>query len=399
MPLSWDQVLAWRVHQQHLDVPAPPDAWPAVASRLCGLHAQVMSCAELTLWARVADLPRDTVSSALWESRRLVKVWAMRGTLHLFTSNDFPIFQAPLAAAYRNWHRPAWLRYFGLTVPELEQLMAAVPEALDGEPLTRNELADAVARITGSRELGQKVLFSWGSMLKPAAYLGNLCFGPSVGQNVRFTRPDRWLPSWRTLEADEARLEVARRYLKAYGPTTLPDISRWWAMRPANARRLLTQLGDEVLPVEIDGTPHLALAGDLAAIEQSAPSKSVRLLPGFDQYVITAGRDTDAILEPALRPRVYRPQGWISPVLLVDGRMRGVWRHDRKGSRLLVSIEPFTPQPRWVQRAAEAEAERLAAFLDGRLELTWSTDAHLDSVQDHAEQQTRRERKPRRLDA
>jgi hypothetical protein len=71
--------------------------------------------------------------------------------------------------------------------------------------------------------------------------------------------------------------------LKAYGPTTLPDISRWWAMRPVNARRLLTQLGDEVVPVEIDGTPHWALAGDLAAIEQSAPSKSVRLLPGFDQ--------------------------------------------------------------------------------------------------------------------
>src|SRR4029450_13220302 len=52
--------------------------------------------------------------------------------------------------------------------------------------------------LTGSRELGQKVLFSWGSMLKPAAYLGNLCFGPSVGQNVRFTRPDHWGPNGRS---------------------------------------------------------------------------------------------------------------------------------------------------------------------------------------------------------
>jgi hypothetical protein len=75
---------------------------------------------------------------------------------------------------------------------------------------------------------------------------------------------------------------------------------------------------------------------------------------------------------PELSRVGYRPQGWLSPVLLVDGRMEGVWRHERKGKRLAVRIEPFGEQPGWVRRAAEGEAERLSQFLGGELDLVWS---------------------------
>jgi hypothetical protein len=68
---------------------------------------------------------------------------------------------------------------------------------------------------------------------------------------------------------------------------------------------------------------------------------------------------------------VYRPQGWISPVLLVNGRMDGVWRYTVKGSRVEVVIEPFVKAPVWVRRAAGKEAERLAAFLGGTLRLAF----------------------------
>jgi Winged helix DNA-binding domain len=59
-------------------------------------------------------------------------------------------------------------------------------------------------------------------------------------------------------------------------------------------------------------------------------------------------------------------------VLLVDGRMEGVWRHERKGGRLIVEVEPFAEQPGWVRRRVEEEAERLARFLGGELEFIWS---------------------------
>ena len=72
-------------------------------------------------------------------------------------------------------------------------MLEAISAALDGPPLTREALAAAIARETGSPALGQKMLGSWGSLLKPAAFQGRLCFGPNQGPNVCFTRPDRWL--------------------------------------------------------------------------------------------------------------------------------------------------------------------------------------------------------------
>ena len=78
----------------------------------------------------------------------------------------------------------------------------------------------------------------------------------------------------------------------------------------------------------------------------------------------------EAVLPGALKGHVYRPQSWLSPVVLVDGRMEGVWRYERRGDRLSVGIEPFARQPDWVRRAAEEEAERLARFVGSELELS-----------------------------
>jgi Winged helix DNA-binding domain len=89
--------------------------------------------------------------------------------------------------------------------------------------------------------------------------------------------------------------------------------------------------------------------------------------------VVTATRQAEHLLPGPFKARVYRPQGWLSPVLLVGGRMEGVWRHEVKGRRVQVVIEPFAgPPPAWARRAAEAEAERLAAFARGQLELAWT---------------------------
>jgi hypothetical protein len=91
--------------------------------------------------------------------------------------------------------------------------------------------------------------------------------------------------------------------------------------------------------------------------------------------VVTATLQAERLMPGPFKARVYRPQGWLSPVLLVGGRMDGVWRQEPKGGRLLVTIEPFTDPPAWARRAAEAEAERLAAWAGARLELRWAEAA------------------------
>jgi hypothetical protein len=118
------------------------------------------------------------------------------------------------------------------------------------------------------------------------------------------------------------------------------------------------------------------LAADAAGAASTPKAKSVRLLPGFDQYVLAATRHAEKLMlgkNAELRPLVYRNQGWISAVLLVDGRMAGIWRFERKGRRLPVQIEPFpgVKLTKAVRSAAEREAEDLARFLGGELSLTW----------------------------
>lgn len=312
---------------------------------------------------------------ALWKDRTLVKTWAMRGTLHLLPSSELPSWHAALRTSPRYLRESAWQQYFGLSLNDLERLTEAVGAALEGQVLTRDELVREMQRTAGSDDFAAKIaVSSWGTILKPAAFTGRLCFGPSVGQRVRFTHPNTWL------QADSPRIdpeiaipEITRRYLAAYGPATYRDLARWWGGGgTATAKQWIAALGDEVARVEIEGAPAWVLARDLRKLRDVPPLRSVRLLPAFDQYVVSASCHAEQLLPHGIsRGLVYRPQGWISPVLLVNGRMHGTWRHEIKGSTAEIVIEPFLKIPQWARRAAKEEAERLATFLGCKMKLSW----------------------------
>ena len=346
----------------------------SVVSEICGLHAQVMSSAELTLWARVEGLRRDSLGTALWRDRSLVKMWAMRGTLHVFRSDEHTAWCAALRT-YELRVRRSWARYLGIEMEHMEGLVEAIDEALDGRELTREELAAEVARRRRSPGLAEALTHSWGGLLKPASYRGSLCFAPSRGQRVRFTNPRSWLrvEGVRDEPAEEALRDVVRRFVATNGPASSGEIARWWGGPSATRiEQLVGSLGEEVSPVDVNGVRAWALAGQADAIASAEPARSVRLLPTFDQYVIGTTKHSHELMPGvAFRDRVHRQAGWVSPVLLVDGRIEGVWSHLSKGKRLVLTIQPFRRQPAWVRKGAEAEAERLAAYLGGALELTW----------------------------
>jgi hypothetical protein len=373
--LSWESVLAWRMRRQHLAERAPRGAALDVVSEIGGLHAQVFSSAELTLWARVDGLERGWVERALWEERALVKTWAMRGTLHLLRAGELARYVGALARLKPRHHVGSWQRHFGLTREQADAMLAAVAGALGGEPLTREALASAVAADMGDEALVEKLGGGFGDLLKPAAFTGDLCFAPNEGRLVRFTRPARWLDGFTPPGPDEAAArDVVRGYLRAYGPAPREQFQRWFGMTsPAEAGRWIAALGDEVREVDVEGARGWMLADDVEAAAAAAPAGVVRLLPGFDQYVVAAPRDAEAVVPAAHRARVYRPQGWLSPVLLVDGRIAGVWSHESVGGRVRVAIEPFADVGREVLAGAEAEAVRLAAFVRGDVDVRWGT--------------------------
>ncbi len=182
--LTWQQVNAWRLSQHCLSPRLKRQDYVQAVERTGGIQAQVMSAAELALWARVDRLTPGDVQAALWQDRTLVKTWAMRGTLHLLSADDLPLYVAARSAHDdRNWLK--YFTYYGITEPRYEAFMAAVPQVLGSEPMTREQLATSVARHIGAPELGKLLLSSsWGSLWKPSAFRGDLCFGPNQGRNV-----------------------------------------------------------------------------------------------------------------------------------------------------------------------------------------------------------------------
>ena len=360
------------MERQHLVSRRPRRELTDVVGAIGGLHAQVLSAAELAAWARVDGLRPGELDEELWNHRSLVKTWAMRGTLHLLPAAEYGLWQ-PALDTYDHYLKGAWLRGFKITREELDLLLDTVREVLGGQGLTRDELAGAVGEAAQSASLGEKLRDSWGAYLKPASFRGSLCFGPNSGRNVTFVSPAAWLGPKTALSPEEAVAEVTRRYLRAYGPATAAEYSRWWGpRRPAQATRAFRTLGEEAVEVDVEREPHWALAEDVEEIARAEPGGAVRLLPAFDPYVIGSARDVPAILAPEHKARVHRPQGWISPVLLVDGRIEGVWSYERAKGVLQVSIEAFGDPGAPVREEAEAEAKRLASFFGDELALEWS---------------------------
>lgn len=369
--LTWRQVTAWRLSQHCLSSRLQRRHFVSAVARTGGIQSQVMSAAELALWARVDGLLPQDVHSALWQDRTLVKTWAMRGTLHLIAASELPLYVAARRAhESRNWLK--YFTYYGITPAQYEAVIAAVPQVLGSEPMTREELAAALAEHVGVPALRHVILASgWGSPLKPSALRGDLCFGPNQGRKVTFVRPSLWIGTWRSVEPYAALQEIARRYLRAYGPATPADFARWWELGITPARKLFQSIADELEAVDVEGRPALALRTTLEELQSLDAPGTVSLLPLFDAYVLGLGRDAGPVLPAAYRSQVFRPQGWISAVVLVDGYMQGVWEANVRRSHTVVSVRMFSPPAVSVQQAIDAEVERLRAFLNTTVALEY----------------------------
>lgn len=362
--LDLAKVHAWRIERQLLgrDRAAGPED---VARRLIGVQAQVTSSAALAIALR-SKKPRgktpavEATSRALLD-RKLVRSWAMRGTLHLFAADDLPTVAAALQGK-ENWRRPAWLRWFGITEAEMERLIDTIGEVLDdGRPRTRAELADDIGSRLGPKQ-GQLLRGSWGSALKVASDRHYLVQSAEDDAGVRFVRASRWIKSWRDEQKDSALARLVDRYLAAYGPATLREILRWWGAAQVTVwKPVIESLGDVLTEVEVDGVRALARAEDVDAIERTRPTKGeVHLVGGFDPFIVGAGL-REQLIPPAHLKRVSRTAGWISPVVLVDGVAAGVWDATRSARGMSIVIEPFDDPTPAIRKRIAAAAERVAA--------------------------------------
>lgn len=364
--ITWPQALAWRLRRHFLN-PVGSGSIAAVVRRLCGVQAQVPSSAELAVAVRRNRSRVGGVARALSQGR-LVKTWAMRGTLHLLTPEDAGVFLS-LMAAGRSWERPSWQRYFGVGPEEIETLRRVVREELAAGPLTREELVKSVTARRGLGYIGEGLRSGWGTLLKPLAWQGDLCFGPNRGTRVTFTLPENASNQWSGVpHPDQAAPEAIAAYVGAYGPATMEAFAGWLAGGWFGKRQLRSWfelLGQRLAEVEVDGELSYVLVEHLDELESMQPTTTVRLLPGFDQYVLGPGTKDGRVVPPHRRNQVSRQSGWISPVVVAGGVVSGTWELDDDHLR----VSHFEEAGTLSREELEVETERLASILGRELTL------------------------------
>jgi hypothetical protein len=375
--LSWKSVIARRLARHRLDAAAPRAKLVDVVSDVCGIHAQVMPSAEISLGLRIRDFTRAHLHDALWVKRELVKTYGIRGTVHLLPAREYGWWLAALRAGWRRDHDVARLAYLGMTKKQMDATIDAIADAVSATPITREDLGEEVARRVGRWAVERTVnAFGgqsrvWQAAIGGAAMRGDLIFGPPVGARVTFVRPSDWLGKTKPPREPDAQVELMRRFLFAYGPATAAEFAQWAFLDTRRANEIAKALGDAIEPVGIEGHRAWQIAGDRAP----RASESTLLLPRFDCYAV-GFHPRDVIASPAvvarasatglLPARLGSGRAYLvgpMPVLLLDGVVGGIWESTRGARRIAIRVQPLLALDRKRRRAIDDAAARIGEIV------------------------------------
>jgi hypothetical protein len=311
----------------------------AVIERLVGMQAQWPRAPYVGIWTRTTSFRREALERELVRGA-VVKATVIRQTLHLLTRRDYALLQA--ARSETNFPEQSALA---------RRLAPEVRALAEKDPVT---LADAMAYL--EREHGLRGVNARRAWRGARARANVLHHHESA---LWHARPERRFVAIEEPEAHdptEARAEILRRYLAAFGPASRRDIVAWSMMHMPEIGRALDRLEPLVRFRDKHGRELLDVPR--APLPDPTTPAPVRLLPKWDN-VLLAWADRTRVLPEQYRKAVISMSGDVAQTFLVDGFVAGMWRAENGR----VVLEPFCPLPRSIRRELEDEAGRLEAFL------------------------------------
>jgi hypothetical protein len=302
-----------------------------------------------SLWAiglRTTDATEADIERAVQE-RRIVRCWPMRGTLHFVAATDVRWMLDFLAPRILRRHRIRLERDFELDNRTMKRARTILERALrGGRVVTRAAIYELLneggIRTNASR--GLHILFT----LSLEQFV---CFGPRLGKQPAFVLYDEWLPATNPKTADEALVELTRRYVGSHGPASPADFAWWSGVTMREAKE------------------GFAIVGDGAPIDQAARSKTtVHLLPTFDEYTV-AYKDRDAVLASDHARHVYVGGGMIHAIVVVNGVVAGGWKRKVTSRGIELTVSNFRELNARERSALKREIARYAAFVGAKVVL------------------------------
>jgi hypothetical protein len=327
-----------------------------------GVQSQAPSAAGLALRARTEGLTEAKVDRARLRDRSIVLTWAMRGTLHMITAEDYG-WVVPLAIEPHVASSHRRLRELGVTGDQPARAVRAIERMLarDG-PLTRPEIAERLRKL-GIRTEGQAIAH----LVWLAAAERAVCFGPDRGRDRSFVLVRDWMGTPEPMDRERALAELAVRYLRAHGPAAPADLVFWSGLRAADAARGWAAIEDRLTDIEVAGGRLWTLR---SRRRDEAPAGLARLLPSFDEYLL-GWKDRRFVAEPTRWRTINPGGGWYHPAVVADGRAVGTWAPEWRRTGVRLEVRPFSRLDPGVRRGITAEAAAVAEYLGAPVDLAF----------------------------
>jgi hypothetical protein len=288
----------------------------------------------LSIHARV-----EGTHSSTWEDPSLVQLWGPRFNVFVVAARDLAVFS-----------------------------LGTLPDDVKG----RRRAEDLAARLYSF--LGGTRMSYWEAGRAIGVHPNSLRYAAATGTVlIRWEgarRPTVWTVPPPAVDPRDARLELARRYLHIYGPTTPEAFARWAGIRPRHGVAAFQALGRSLTPVSTPVGDAWILSRDEPTLRAApGPVAPARLLPSGDAYLLLLqGADRELLVPDTDRRRaLWTPRVWPGG-LLVDGEIVGTWRR----ADAAMTIQPWRPLSRGERDAVAAEAASLPLpGIQGRIVVRW----------------------------
>lgn len=320
LALTREQILAFRRRVGALEerLPAGPESLRRAA--WAGLQDSMPRAALLSIHARVAGTEANT-----WEDPSLVQLWGPRYSTYLVAKDDFAIFS-----------------------------LGRLPDDAKGRRVAQ-EVAEQLKTVLGdARITDREAAASVGMHPNRFRYAA-----PTGTVAIRWEgarAPTIWIVPAPDIDPVEASIELARRYLHIFGPTTPESFATWAGISTRQGLDTFERLSTVLLRVSTPIGDALALVSDEMAL-RAAPEtpNAARLLPSGDTYFLLQGEDRELLVPDASqRSMLWTSRVWPGAVLL-NGEIVGTWRRDNAD----LTIEPWRSLSNPEREAVESEAASL----------------------------------------
>ena len=324
MNMKLEEIRIRRLWGQHLIAPSDTQT---VVKDLCGLQAQFLSHALHGLSIRTDEV----------NTNGLVKSWTNRGTMHLFSVDDLPLF---LHEGRSHFLRPVDTMASDAYIDADRKAYFAdviIDEVFRG--IHDREALKVLCEKAGMTERESKSIFDpWGGLIRALCEKGTLC------HKVQEKKAYEFCPPFEPMEEESARLELARRYFTHFGPATVKDGAYFFGTTQANVKAWLNAL--PVSETTWDGKSYIYIDNGLTT--RDIPG--CLFLGGFDQLMLGYEKKESLFLPAEHIRDIFTLSGIVRPVVLIDGIVAGWW--NMKNNKLSVTLFDDCNSERIVEAAA-----------------------------------------------